>query len=137
MRFSKAKTLAVLVAASAATAGGVVAASAANTPSASPPAAAHLHLRGQLVAGKVVGDSNSGGAAGVGQLVLQEPNGTQITLSLVKRSKAGKYAGQGTRPAAEIPSDIASGEIVVVRERTLQGKPVAARILDLGFQAAP
>lgn len=122
-------------------AGGITVASAAGTPSpsasASPSAgtARHLHRPARL-AGEVVSDRGTGGALEAGQLVVQEPDGTRLTLSLATRTRAWKYQGSGVKPISESPSSISDGEIVVVAARNWAGNQVAARILDLGFQAA-
>jgi hypothetical protein len=133
------RSLAVAAGAICAAVAGVTVASAATStpsPSASPTAGtAHRLLRAPRVAGEVVSDSSSGGSLSAGQLVIKEPDGTQVTLSLASKTKAWKYQGFGIKPVSESPSGIASGEIVVVAGRNLLGTHVAVRILDLGFQA--
>lgn len=121
--------------------GGVTVATAAGTPSPSastPTAGARHHplIRGRRLAGEVVSDSSSGGALGAGQLLLKEPDGTQLTLTLATRTKAWHYHGVGVKPTSESPSSIPAGEIVVVGARLIKGNRVAVRILDLGFAAA-
>lgn len=124
-----------------ATAGGATVVSAAATPSspASPNAGAgpaHRPSRAPSVAGEVASDSSSGGTFGAGQLVLKEPDGTQVTIDLASQTKAWKYQGHGVKPTSESPSGIPTGEIVVARGRTLFSDHVAVRIMDLGFKAA-
>ncbi|HVB13914.1 MAG TPA: hypothetical protein VNH38_04055 [Candidatus Dormibacteraeota bacterium] len=82
-------------------------------------------------------DSSSGGALGQGQLVVTEPDGTKVTLSLASRTKAWKYQGLGVKLISESPASLSAGEIVAVAVRTRNGDHVAVRILDLGFRAAP
>ncbi|MGC1185323.1 MAG: hypothetical protein WBA31_09265 [Candidatus Dormiibacterota bacterium] len=140
MRNITKQALAVAAGAVTATLVGVTVASAATgTPSASAsPAAGRAHhlLRAPRLAGEVVSDSSSGGSLSAGQLVIKEPDGTHVTLSLASKTKAWKYQGFGVRPISESPTSVAAGEIVVVAGRNLLGTHVAVRILDLGFQAA-
>ncbi|MGA7363166.1 MAG: hypothetical protein WBZ07_09535 [Candidatus Dormiibacterota bacterium] len=135
------RIVAIAAGALCATAGGLIVVSAAGTPapnaSASPSAGAALRpLRAPRLAGEVVSDSSSGGGLGAGQLVLTEPDGTQVTLNIASRTKAWKYQGFGVKPTSESPTAIPTGEIVVAAARKYKGNPVAVRILDLGFQAA-
>ncbi|HUY09116.1 MAG TPA: hypothetical protein VMW80_06655 [Candidatus Dormibacteraeota bacterium] len=135
------RSVAIAAGAICATAGGLIGVSAAGTPTpdapASPSAGSALRpLRAPRLAGAVVSDSSSGGALGAGQLVLTEPDGTQVTLNIAGRTKALKYQGFGVKPTSESPIAIPIGEIVVVAARKYKGNPVAVRILDLGFQAA-
>lgn len=139
MRNITTRALAVTAGAVCATLCGVTAASAATaTPSPSPSLnagrARHL-LRAPRLVGQVVSDSSSGGSLSAGQLVVKEPDGTQVTLSLASKTKAWKYQGSGAKPTAESPTSIAAGEIVVVAGRNLLGTHVAVRILDSGFKA--
>lgn len=106
----------------------------AATSSATPAAAGHRHLA--RLAGEVVSDSASGGALGAGQIVVKEPDGTQLTITLAARTKAFRYRGLGMGLVSESPGAIPTGEIVVVAGRNLLGQHLAIRILDLGFQAA-
>lgn len=123
---------------------GVTAVSAATSHPSSTPAAtaaAHHHHRGPLrlprVAGKVVSDTSTGGVDGKGVLVIQEPDGTQVTLNLLPHSRAWKYRGYGVKPVAESASSLPPNEVVVVAGWGVHGKNHWARvILDLGFQAA-
>lgn len=124
-----------------ATAGGATVAAAAGTPTSGPTAspgsnAHHRLFRLPRLVGEVVSDSSSGGSQSAGQLVLKEPDGTTVTLGLATQTKAWKYHGFGVKPTSESPSAIPAGEVVVVAGRKVSGSPVAARILDLGFQAA-
>ncbi|MGH7643632.1 MAG: hypothetical protein ACRENX_11620 [Candidatus Dormibacteria bacterium] len=135
------RSIAVAAGVACATAAGLTVASAAGAPSpsstASPSAGSALRpLRAPRVAGEVVSDTATGGSLGVGQLVLREPDGTQVTLNLASRTKAWKYQGFGVKPTSETPSALPSGEVVVAAGRNLHGSHVVVRILDLGFQAA-
>jgi hypothetical protein len=140
MRNPTSKVLAIGAGAVLSMVAGVTVASAATstpTPSASPAAGqAHRPLRAPRLAGEVVSDSSSGGSLSAGQLIIKEPDGTQVTLSLASKTKAWKYQGFGVKPTAESPTGIAAAEIVVVSARNVLGSHVAVRILDLGFQAA-
>ncbi len=93
-------------------------------------------LRRHSAAGEVVSDSSSGGTLSHGQLVIKEPNGTQLTLSLASKTKAWKYQGHGAKPIAESASGLPAGEVVVVLGRNYQGQAVVGRIIDLGFRAS-
>jgi len=139
MRNITTRALAVTAGAICATLCGVTAASAATatpTPSASPAAGrAHL-LRAPRLVGQVVSDSSSGGSLSAGQLVVKEPDGTQVALSLTSKTKAWRYQGFGAKPTSESPTSIDAGEIVVVAGGNLLGTHVAVRILDSGFKAA-
>ncbi len=121
---------------------GVTAVSAATaSPSTTPKSSAAHHRYGLFrlpkVAGEVVSDSSTGGAAGKGVLVIKEPNGNEVTLNLLPKSHAWKYQGFGVKPMAETASSLPAGEIVVVAGWGVHGKNHWARaILDLGFQAA-
>ncbi|MDA8396047.1 MAG: hypothetical protein M0T72_12590 [Candidatus Dormibacteraeota bacterium] len=121
---------------------GVTAVSAATSSPSSTPGTSTAHHRHGLfrlpkVAGKVVSDSSTGGVAGKGVLVIQEPDGTQVTLNLLPHTHAWKYQGFGVKPVAESASSLSPGEIVVVVGRGVNSKNHWARtILDLGFQAA-
>ena len=121
---------------------GVTAVSAATSSPSSTPGASTAHHRHGLfrlpkVAGKVVSDSSTGGVASKGVLVIQEPDGTKVTLNLLPRSHAWKYQGSGVKPVAESASSLSPGEVVVVAGWGVHGKNHWARaILDLGFQAA-
>lgn len=106
----------------------------AATPSSTPTAAGHRHLG--RVSGEVISDSSGGGALGAGQIVVKEPDGTQLTITLASRTKAFRYQGLGAGLVSESPGAIPTGEIVIVRGRNLLGQHLAIRILDLGFQAA-
>jgi hypothetical protein len=92
-------------------------------------------LRRHRVAGEVVSDSSTGGSLNLGQLVIKEPDGTEITLTLASRTKAWKYQGHGTKPVAESPSSLPTREVVEVVGWDYRDHPVAVRILDLGFEA--
>ncbi len=121
---------------------GVTAVSAATSSPSSTPGTSTAHHRHGLfrlpkVAGKVVSDSSTGGVAGKGVLVIQEPDGTQVTLNLLPHTHAWKYQGFGVKPVAESASSLSPGEIVVVVGRGVNSKNHWVRaILDLGFQAA-
>ncbi len=141
MRNPTSKVLAIGAGAILSMVAGVTVATAATstpTPSASPAAgqAHHRPLRAPRLAGEVVSDSSSGGSLSAGQLIIKEPDGSQVTLSLASKTKAWKYQGFGVKPTAESPTGIAADEIVVVSARNVLGSHVAVRILDLGFQAA-
>jgi hypothetical protein len=140
MRNTTTKVLAIGAGAILSMVAGVTVASAATstpTASASPTAGqAHRLLRAPRLAGEVVSDSSSGGSLSAGQLIIKEPDGTQVTLSLASKTKAWRYQGFGVKPTAESPTGISPGEIVVVSARNVLGSHVAIRILDLGFQAA-
>jgi hypothetical protein len=129
------------VAAAAAGVGVTAVSAATSSPSTTPSASAAHHRHGLFrlpkVAGKVVSDSTTGGAAGKGVLVIQEPDGTQVTLNLLPHTHAWKYQGFGVKPVAESASSLPPGEMVVVFGRGVNSKNHWARgILDLGFQAA-
>ena len=121
---------------------GVTAVSAATSTHSTTPSASSAHHRHGLfrlprVAGKVVSDSSTGGVAGKGVLVIQEPDGTKVTLNLLPHTHAWKYQGFGVKPLPESASSLQPGEIVVVVGRGVHSKNHWARsILDLGFQAA-
>ena len=121
---------------------GVTAVSAATaSPSTTPKSSTAHHRYGLFrlpkVAGEVVSDSATGGAAQKGVLVIKEPDGTQVTLNLLPHTHAWKYQGFGVKPVAESASSITPGEVVVVAGWGVHGKNHWARaILDLGFQAA-
>ena len=121
---------------------GVTAVSAATSSHSTTPSASSAHHRHGLfrlprVAGKVVSDSSTGGVAGKGVLVIQEPDGTKVTLNLLPHTHAWKYQGFGVKPLPESASSLQTGEIVVVVGRGVHSKNHWARaILDLGFQAA-
>ena len=86
--------------------------------------------------GEVVSDTSSGGSLGAGQLVLKEPDGTDLTITLAHRTKGWRYHGLGVKPTSENPSTIPDGEIVVAVGRSLFDLHVALRVLDLGFAAS-
>ncbi|MFZ0168621.1 MAG: hypothetical protein WAL64_04245 [Candidatus Dormiibacterota bacterium] len=86
--------------------------------------------------GEVVSDTSSGGSLGAGQLVLKEPDGTDLTITLAHRTKGWRYHGLGVKPTSENPGAIADGEIVVAVGRSLFDLHVALRVLDLGFAAS-
>ena len=86
--------------------------------------------------GEVVSDTTSGGALGAGQLVLKEPDGTDLTITLAHRTKGWLYHGLGVKPTSEKPGTIADGEIVVAGGRSAFDLHVALRVLDLGFAAS-
>jgi hypothetical protein len=88
------------------------------------------------VVGEVVSDSSSGGPLGAGQLVLKEPDGTDVTITLAHRTKGWLYHGLGVKPTSENPGTIADGEIVVAGGRSVFDLHVALRVLDLGFAAS-
>ncbi len=142
MRRTLIRLLATGAAVATASAVGVVAVSAATSPpSSTPSSSAKPHhpgiFRVPRVVGEVVSDSAGGGALGKGSLVIKEPDGTQVTLSLTATTKAWKYQGMGVKPVAETPSALPAGEVVVVAGRGLRSsKHLARHILDLGFQAA-
>lgn len=129
-----------------AAAGGVVAVSAATgSPSSSPsstPSTVHKGphrgiFRIPRVAGKVVSDTASGGLLQKGVLVIQEPNGTRVTLNLTATTKAWRYQGFGVKPVSESPSSLPVNTVVVVAGRGVHGsRHLARRILDLGFTAS-
>lgn len=134
------------VVAAVAAAGGVVAVSAATgspspSSSSSPPTAHkgphHGIFRIPRVAGKVVSDTASGGLLHKGVLVIQEPNGTDVTLNLTAGTKAWRYQGVGVKPVSESPSSLPVNTVVVVAGRGVNGsRHLARRILDLGFTAS-
>ncbi|MGB6772616.1 MAG: hypothetical protein WBF51_11545 [Candidatus Dormiibacterota bacterium] len=86
--------------------------------------------------GEVVSDTSSGGSLGAGQLVLKEPDGTDLTITLAHRTKGWRYHGLGVKPTSENPSTIPDGEIVVAGGRSLFDLHAALRVLDLGFAAS-
>jgi hypothetical protein len=88
------------------------------------------------VVGEVVSDTSSGGSLGAGQLVLKEPDGTDVTITLAHRTKGWRYHGLGVKSTSENPGTIADGEIVVAGGRSVFDLHVALRVLDLGFAAS-
>ena len=114
---------------------------AASASSSASPGATSAHpglrwLRRHSASGEVVSDSSTGGNLNQGQIVIKEPDGTEITLNLASRTRAWKYQGHGVKPVAESPSSLPAGEVVAVVGRQYHDQPVAVRILDLGFQAS-
>lgn len=127
-------------------AGGMVAVSAATGSPSTPPgpsSAAHQRphpgiFRMPKVAGKVVSDTSSGGLLHQGVLVIQEPDGTDLTLNLTSHTKAWRYQGVRVKPVSLSPSSVPAGTVVVVAGRGVNSsRHVALRILDLGFKASP
>jgi hypothetical protein len=86
--------------------------------------------------GKVVSNSSNGGAFGQGQLVIAEPDGTQLTFSLSNKTRAVRIEGVGKPPVAENPTAIPAGEIVLVRGvQVEQDVAWAPLVVDSGFAA--
>jgi len=107
--------------------------------------AAPLRQLGKLVIGEVTSLSTSGGAASVGAITIQAPDGKTVTANLAKRTRVFAYHGRGVKPTAEALTDLKTNELVAVRvvtrraatsstaSGTTTGTPYAALIVDLGF----
>ncbi|MHB1713175.1 MAG: hypothetical protein ACYCV7_17610, partial [Acidimicrobiales bacterium] len=94
------------------------------------------HQISQGVEGKVVTDSGSGGMFNQGQLVIAQPDGTNLTFSLSNQSHAFKTTGAGTAPVAESATGLPAGQIVVVRGIQVQtGQYWAPVVHDSGYTA--
>jgi len=143
MRKLYTRGLAVTAGALAAIAGGAVAVTAATstptsattTPSTGSAAhAIHWHrprLYGAV--GAVVSDT--GGTTG-GTLVIDQPDGNQLTINLNPKAKAWKYQGIGQKRIEESATTLPVGEVVAVRYDPKQSKHTVRFVLDLGFKGS-
>ncbi len=147
MRKLHATALAVAGGVAVAAIGGAVGVSAATpaapTPSSKPTKAttskAHRHCPPSKVTGSLVSDTSTGGLAGHGTIVIEQPDGKSLTLDLTAHTKVMKFNGHGVPPTLESLSSISSststspGDVLVVTGRHLYGKkPLVGHILDLG-----
>jgi len=110
--------------------------------------AASLRQLGKLVIGEVTSLSATGGAASVGTITIQTPDGKTVTANLAKRTRVFAYHGPGVKPTSGTVSALKTDELVAVRvvarkaatsstaTSTTAGARYAALIVDLGFAAA-